>query len=57
MIGKTSMVKSFVGDKVSEEYVATVADTYTGYITAYGDQYLVNIRDTNGLVRFYNTYM
>lgn len=44
------MAKAFAGDSFPDYYVATVAESYTGYVTAYGDQYSVNIKDTNGQV-------
>ncbi|CAC5357299.1 RAC1 [Mytilus coruscus] len=48
LIGKTCMAKAFAGDSFPDYYVATVAESYTGYVSAYGDLYSVNIKDTNG---------
>ncbi|XP_052105491.1 cdc42 homolog [Mytilus californianus] len=43
MIGKTCLAKRFAGSQFSDKYVATVAETSTGSVSAYGDKYSVNI--------------
>ena len=53
MVGKTCLAKAFVGDQFPDRYVATVTGNYTGSVAAYGDQYTVDIRDTNGQVSIY----
>ena len=53
MVGKTCLAKTFVGDQFPDRYVATVTGIYTGSVAAYGDQYTVDIRDTNGQVSIY----
>ncbi|CAG2186142.1 CDC42 [Mytilus edulis] len=42
MVGKTCLAKRFAGNQFSEQYVATVAETSTGSVSAYGDNYSVN---------------
>lgn len=53
MVGKTCLSKTFVEDQFPDRYVATVTGNYTGSVAAYGDQYTVDIRDTNGQVSIY----
>ncbi|CAG2186144.1 CDC42 [Mytilus edulis] len=43
MVGKTCLAKGFAGSQFAEQYVATVAETTTGSVSAYGDKYSVNI--------------
>ncbi|XP_063427297.1 cdc42 homolog [Mytilus trossulus] len=43
MVGKTCLAKRFAGSQFSDKYVATVAETTTGSVSAYGDKYSVNI--------------
>ena len=51
MVGKTCLAKQFSGLEVTENYVATIMDIFSGTASAYGEQYKINIKDTAGQVR------
>lgn len=53
MVGKTCLAKKFSGLEVTENYVATIMDIFSGTASAYGEQYRINIKDTAGQVRFF----
>ncbi|XP_052105493.1 cdc42 homolog [Mytilus californianus] len=45
MVGKTCLAKRFAGSQFSDKYIATVSETSTGSVSAYGDKYSVNIHE------------
>lgn len=51
MVGKTCLAKKFCGQEIADNYVATIMDTFTGTVSAYGQKYTINIKDTAGQVR------
>lgn len=48
MVGKTCLAKKFCGQEIADNYVATIMDTFTGTVSAYGQKYTINIKDTAG---------
>ncbi|XP_045187609.1 cdc42 homolog [Mercenaria mercenaria] len=48
LVGKTSLVKKFVHNKHTENYVATVFDNFAGDVAVAGDKYTVSVFDTAG---------
>ena len=51
MVGKTCLAKKFSRNEFSENYVATIMDTFNGTVSAYGEKYSITIQDTAGQVR------
>ncbi|VDI06775.1 Ras homolog gene family, member Q [Mytilus galloprovincialis] len=45
MVGKTCLSKRFAGSQFSDKYVATVSETTSGSVSAYGDKYNLNIHE------------
>ena len=56
MVGKTCLAKQFSGLEVTENYVATIMDIFSGTASAYGEQYKINIKDTAGQVRYFISF-
>lgn len=52
MVGKSSIVKSFVGQTAPGSYVATISDNYSGDVSITGVHYTVSISDSTGEVSF-----
>ncbi|XP_061193370.1 rho-related GTP-binding protein RhoQ-like [Saccostrea echinata] len=48
MVGKSSLIQTFVNKVPSEGYLATVVENFVASVSAYGDHYLVNITDFGG---------
>jgi small GTP-binding protein len=53
MVGKSSIVQSFIGQASSENYVATISDNYSKDASFIGEKYTVSISDCTGEVRLY----
>ena len=51
MVGKSSLVKCFVGESTSGDYIATISDNYSGDASFIGEKYTVYISDSTGEVR------
>ena len=47
MVGKTCLAKRFSDNQFCDEYVATVTETSSGSVSAYGDKYTVTINEVN----------
>ena len=52
MIGKSCFIKSFLGEKFSEKYVATTSEVYNGNIIVGGERFNIEIADIANEVGF-----
>lgn len=50
MVGKSSLIQSFIHQEPPHEYIATVVENYDALVSAYGDNYMVSITDFGGEV-------
>ncbi|XP_052698417.1 cdc42 homolog [Crassostrea angulata] len=48
MVGKSSLIQSFVHQEPPSGYLATVVENYDALMSVYGDNYLVSITDFGG---------
>lgn len=50
MVGKSSLIQSFVHREPPRGYIATVVENYDALVSDYGDTYMVSITDFGGEV-------
>lgn len=50
MVGKSSIIKSFIEQSTPGDYVATISDSYSGDASFIGVNYTVSISDCTGEV-------
>ncbi|KAK3093109.1 hypothetical protein FSP39_011162 [Pinctada imbricata] len=48
MIGKSALIKAFLGEKFSHQYIATTSETHNGCVRYEGEKYNVEITDLAG---------
>lgn len=53
MVGKSSLIQSFVHQEPPSGYLATVVENYDALMSVYGDNYLVSITDFGGEVGYW----
>lgn len=53
MVGKSSLIQSFVHQEPPSGYLATVVENYDALMSVYGDNYLVSITDIGGEVGYW----